>query len=143
MGKIYEHIITCILLQMIKKSVTSFANVNAILQREMSQKKNFKHISARISNLSHKNVETCSFYGNNVGTLVSDSSDLGKYVILMAGFGHVYPFKAYWLCDAPKCVTFKNCTICLHCIYVFSIYLRKNSDLCHLQHKLIGCYNRD
>ena len=25
----------------------------------------------------------------------------------------------------------------------WSIYLRKNSDLCHLQHKLIGFYNRD
>ena len=26
-------------------------------------------------------------------------------------------------------------------IYVFCIYLRTNSDLCHLQHKLIGFYN--
>ena len=25
----------------------------------------------------------------------------------------------------------------LHCIYVFFIYLRTNSDLCHLQHKLV------
>ena len=31
-----------------------------------------------------------------------------------------------------------NCTLCPHCIY-----LRTNSDLCHLQHKLIGFYNRD
>jgi len=30
-----------------------------------------------------------------------------------------------------------------HCIYVFCIYLRTNNDLCHLQHKLIGFYNRD
>ena len=29
------------------------------------------------------------------------------------------------------------------CIYVYCIYLRTNSDLCHLQHKLIGFYNRD
>jgi hypothetical protein len=28
-------------------------------------------------------------------------------------------------------------------IYVFCIYLRKNSDLCHLQHKLFGFYNPD
>jgi len=28
-------------------------------------------------------------------------------------------------------------------IYVFYIYLRTNSDFCHLQHKLIGFYNRD
>ena len=26
---------------------------------------------------------------------------------------------------------------------VLYIYLRTNSDLCHLQHKLIGFYNRD
>ena len=30
-----------------------------------------------------------------------------------------------------------------HYIYVFCIYLRTNSDLCHLQHKLIGFYNQD
>jgi len=33
--------------------------------------------------------------------------------------------------------------LCPHCIYVFFIYLRTNSDLCHLQHKLICFYNRD
>ena len=26
---------------------------------------------------------------------------------------------------------------------MFCIYLRTNSELCHLQHKLIGFYNRD
>jgi hypothetical protein len=31
---------------------------------------------------------------------------------------------------------------CPHCVYVFCIYLRTNSDLCHLQHELIGFYNR-
>ena len=40
-------------------------------------------------------------------------------------------------------LTFNNCTFCPHCIYVFCIYMRTNSDLCHLQHKLIGFYNRD
>jgi hypothetical protein len=30
-----------------------------------------------------------------------------------------------------------------HCIYVFCIYLRTNSDLCRLHHKLIGFYNQD
>ena len=39
--------------------------------------------------------------------------------------------------------TFNNCTFCPHCIYVFCIYLRTNSDLCHLRHKLIGFYKRD
>ena len=28
-------------------------------------------------------------------------------------------------------------------VYVFCIYLRTNSDLCHLQHKLIGFYSGD
>ena len=28
-------------------------------------------------------------------------------------------------------------------VFMFCIYLRTNSDLCHLQHKLIGFYNRD
>jgi len=54
-----------------------------------------------------------------------------------------YPFKACWLRDAPTSLTFNNYTLCPHCIYVFCIYLRTNSDLCHLQHKLIGFYNRD
>ena len=35
-------------------------------------------------------------------------------------------------------LAFNNCTLCSHCIYVFCIYQRTNSDLCHLQHKLIG-----
>ena len=52
-------------------------------------------------------------------------------------------FKAYWLRDTPTSLTFNNCTLCPHCIYVFCIYLRTNSDSCHLQHKLIGFYNRD
>ena len=30
-----------------------------------------------------------------------------------------------------------------HTVFVFCIHLRTNSDLCHLQHKLIGFYNRD
>jgi len=40
-------------------------------------------------------------------------------------------------------LTFNICTLCPRCIYMFCIYLRTNSDLCHLQHKLIGFYNRD
>ena len=45
------------------------------------------------------------------------------------------------ICTAS--LTFNNCTFCPHCIYVFRIYLRTNSDLCHLQHKLISFYNSD
>ena len=40
-------------------------------------------------------------------------------------------------------LTFSKYTLCPRCIYVFFIYLRTNSDLCHLQHKLIGFYKRD
>ena len=56
---------------------------------------------------------------------------------------YVEPSKAYWSRDAPTSLTFDNCTLCPHCIYVFCIYLRTDSDLCYLQHKLIGFYNRD
>jgi len=45
--------------------------------------------------------------------------------------------------DAPTSLTPNNCKLCPHRIYVFCIYLRTNSDLCHLQHKLVGFYNRD
>jgi hypothetical protein len=52
--------------------------------------------------------------------------------------------KAYCLRNAPTGLRiFKNRVFCPHCIYAFCIYLRTNSDLCHLQHKLIGFYNRD
>jgi hypothetical protein len=52
------------------------------------------------------------------------------------------PFKAYWLSDAPAGLKFSNFTLCQHCIYVFCIYLRTNSDFCFIQNKLIGFYNR-
>jgi hypothetical protein len=58
-------------------------------------------------------------------------------------YSFIQPLKVYWLHDAPTGLTFNNCTLCPHCIYVCCIYLRKNSDLCHLHHKLIGVYNRD
>jgi len=51
--------------------------------------------------------------------------------------------KTYWLRDTPTVLTFKKRTLCPHCIYVFCIYLRTNSDLCHLRYKVIGFYNRD
>jgi len=54
-----------------------------------------------------------------------------------------YPLKAYWSRDAPTSLTSNNCTLCPHSIYVFCIYLKTNSELCHLQHKLVGFYNRD
>ena len=58
-------------------------------------------------------------------------------------YADVLTFKAYRSRDAPISSTFNNCTLCPHSIYVFCIYLRTNSDLCHLQYKLIGFYNRN
>jgi hypothetical protein len=52
-------------------------------------------------------------------------------------------FKAFWLRDAPTGLTFKNFTFCPHCIYVFCVSLRTNSDFCPVEHKLTGFYNRD
>ena len=52
-------------------------------------------------------------------------------------------FRSLPVTSCTNSLTFNNCTLCPHCIYVFCIYLRTNSDLCHLQHKLIGFYNRD
>jgi hypothetical protein len=50
--------------------------------------------------------------------------------------------EAYWF-RVPTGLTLKNYIFCPHLIYLFCIYLRTNSDLCHLQHKLTGFYNRD
>jgi len=40
-------------------------------------------------------------------------------------------------------LTVNSLTLCPDSIYVFCIYLRVNSDLCHLHQKLIGFYNRE
>ena len=52
-------------------------------------------------------------------------------------------FKSLLVTWRTTSLTFNNCTFCPHYIYVFCIYLRTNSDLCHLQHTLVGFYNRD
>ena len=52
----------------------------------------------------------------------------------------IYSLPVTWCTTS---LTLNNCTVCPHCIYVFCIYLRTNSDLCHLEHKQIGFYNRD
>jgi len=60
--------------------------------------------------------------------------------------GYVCVILTVWSLLVTWCttsLTFNNCTLYPHCIYVFCIYLRTNSDLCHLQHELIGFYNRD
>ena len=52
-------------------------------------------------------------------------------------------FQSLLVTCCTSSLTFNNCRLCPHCIYVFFIYLRTNCDLCHLQHKLTGFYNRD
>ena len=62
----------------------------------------------------------------------------------------------YGLIPYIKQITFSLCYVMHHqfniqqlyslptlYLCVFCIYLRTHSDLCHLQHKLIGFYNRD
>jgi hypothetical protein len=65
---------------------------------------------------------------------VINSNSIKYNINLLKPTGHVMQHRVSY---------FNNCTLCPHCIYVFCIYLRTNSELCHLQHKLIGFYNRD
>ena len=58
-------------------------------------------------------------------------------------FQDLLTFQSLMFTWCTNSLTFNNCTFCPQRIYVFCIYLRTNSDLCHLQHKLIGFYNRD
>jgi len=55
----------------------------------------------------------------------------------------IIAFKTCWLRDAPTGLTFKNCTLRPHCIFVICIYHKTNRELGHLQHKVIGLYNQD
>jgi len=45
--------------------------------------------------------------------------------------------KTCWLRDTTKGLTFNNCKLYPHCIFVICIYLKTKSELGHLQHKLI------
>jgi len=94
-----------------------------VLNTDMMQKHKFTAFRYRCTSISH-----CVFICVRINTHTHT---------------HAYPFKAYWLRDSSKRLTLNNCTPCPHCIYVSCIYLRTNSDLCHLQRKLIGLYNRD
>ena len=60
--------------------------------------------------------------------------------VILLGVLTFYSLLLTWCTNS---LTFNSCTFCPHCIYVFCIYLRTNSDLCHLQHKRIGFYNWD
>ena len=52
----------------------------------------------------------------------------------------IKPFTAYWSRDAQFNI---QQLYALPTLFLCVLYLSENSDLCHLQHKLIGFYNRD
>ena len=82
-------------------------------------------------------IATCATYSINWLVFITEMKSV--YSVVRTGSLN----KAYRSRDAPTAWKFNNCTLCPHCIYVFCIYLRTNSDLCHLRHKLIGFYNRE
>ena len=68
---------------------------------------------------------------------------LRKAAIVVFCLNEILNFSSLLFTWCTNSLTFNNCKFCPHCICVFCIYLRTNSDLCHLQHKQIGFYNRD
>ena len=88
-------------------------------------------------------------FGLTVGSMIGILGHLGSYPHCRISFGTEskhYRFLTFYSLLVTWCtnsLTFNNCTFCPHCIYVFCIYLRTYSDLCHLHHKPIGFYNRD
>ena len=76
----------------------------------------------------------------------SSSIQPSLYIDRVNGYFQQRPHLTFYILPVTWCtntLAFNNCTFCPHCIYVFCIYLRTNSDLRHLQHKLFGFYNRD
>jgi hypothetical protein len=75
------------------------------------------------------------------------TTNLTAYDVYILYFVYVRMYdqtlKAHWLREAPTDLTFNNFTLRPHYTYVFCIYRRTNSDLCHLYHKLIGFYKGD
>jgi hypothetical protein len=71
--------------------------------------------------------------------------DLGRQVILTCAgeYFHLNLLKPTVYGMHQQVEYFNNCMLWPHCIYVFCICLRTNSDLYHLHKKLIDFYNRD
>ena len=97
-----------------------------------SQKLSWNFASVRI----HKPVINVTVSGNLFWYPWKDASGKRRTV---STFNLLQP-SGY---DAPTGLSFNNCTLCPHCIYVFCVYLRTNSDVCHLQHKLIEFHSQD
>ena len=91
---------------------------------------------------SYRYVEnsSSSHHGLQLGMKLSSSTVFNSFVSALCSFLTFQSPPVTWCTNS---LTFNNCTFCPHCIYVFCIYLRTNSELCHLQHKLSGLYNRD
>ena len=81
------------------------------------------------THISHTSIRLGSFYAWFRPVILSELRQSHLLDELLA----FYSLLVTW---CTKSLTFNNCTRCPHCIYVFCIYLRTNSDLCHLQHKL-------
>ena len=96
-------------------------------------------------------LASSAFCINAAVCAVCHMQDQFKYVEMtgqVEGMGAVNPYGRLLsllnlLVSSTKRFKILELTLCPHCIYVFCIYLRTNSNLCHLQHKLIGFYNRD
>jgi len=81
---------------------------------------------------------TCGTYSINWLVFITEMKSV--YSAVRTGSLTVQSLLVTWCTTS---LTFNNCMLCPHCIYVFCIYLGTNSNFCHLQHKLIGFYNRD
>ena len=77
---------------------------------------------------------TCATYSINWLVFITEMKSV--YSAVRTGALNKTVFYSPLVTWCTTSLTFNNCTLCPHCIYVFCIYLRTNTDLCHLQHKL-------
>jgi hypothetical protein len=108
---------------------------NCLFSKIVNTRSGAHQVFLNVQRLPRCNVRTfdCT-HATDIGAPYDVTCIKGRYTL------------AFWSLLVTWCttsLTFNNCTLCPHCIYVFCIYLRTNSDLCHLEHKLIGFYNRD
>jgi len=92
-----------------------------------------KHCSRALSTLDVLIGTDCCWDTEKTSGYKEGSKHISS-VNLLEPTGHVMHQQVY---------TFNNLLPFPHCIYVFCIYLRTNSNFCPIQHNLIGFYNRD
>ena len=103
-----------------------------------------KHWRTRQKYFALRNVLVCCYQmtDREIFIFVTKRIILGfKKTIRKRNAHFLLTFQSLLVTWCTNSLTFNNCRLCPHCIYLFCIYLRKNSDLCHLQHKLIGFIN--